>query len=143
MLSRWRLRERESHSVGLPQVEYVFLELPKYAAGDAPQTRVDRWAYFFREANQLADVPPALAEGPVHDAIELARTSSFSPEEWEAYERAEMARAEDVLAVLRGRGVAVPDAARERILLQSDPGRLRRWLERAAVAASIDDVLAA
>jgi hypothetical protein len=50
----------------------------------------------------------------------------------------EAARA--VLTVLRVRGIAVPDAARERILAQKDPERLERWLEKAAVAASIAEV---
>jgi len=51
----------------------------------------------------------------------------------------EAARA--LLTVLRVRGIAVPDATRERILAQNEPDRLERWLERAAVAASIADVL--
>jgi hypothetical protein len=50
-------------------------------------------------------------------------------------------RASDVLTVLRARGIAVPDAARERIVAQKDPDRLERWLEKAAVAVSIADVL--
>jgi hypothetical protein len=56
-------------------------------------------------------------------------------------EGAAAARACDVLTVLRVRGIAVPDAARERILAQKDPERLERWLEKAAVAASADEVL--
>jgi hypothetical protein len=51
----------------------------------------------------------------------------------------EAARA--VLTVLRARGFAVPDAARERILAQKDPERLERWLEKAAVAASVTAVI--
>ncbi|HEX5717097.1 MAG TPA: hypothetical protein VF179_13115 [Thermoanaerobaculia bacterium] len=51
----------------------------------------------------------------------------------------EAARA--VLMVLRARGVAVPDADRERILAQKDPERLERWLEKAAVASSVAEVL--
>ena len=50
-------------------------------------------------------------------------------------------RAEDVLTVLRVRGLAVPDAVRERILAQKDPERLERWLEKAVVAASIAAVI--
>ena len=46
-----------------------------------------------------------------------------------------------VLAVLRARGIMVPDTARERILSEKDPGRLERWLERAAIAASIAEVI--
>jgi hypothetical protein len=51
----------------------------------------------------------------------------------------EAARA--LLTVLRARGIAVPDAVRERILAQKDPERLERWLEKAAVAASVTSVL--
>jgi hypothetical protein len=51
------------------------------------------------------------------------------------------ARTQDVLAILRVRGVAVPDAARERILGEKDPSRLKRWLERAVLAASVGEVL--
>jgi predicted transposase/invertase (TIGR01784 family) len=91
MLSRWRLQEQHGGEVGLSQVQYVFLELPKYAAGDEPQTLVDKWAYFFREANNLNVVPPALSEGPFREALEVARTATFTPEEWELYERAKMA----------------------------------------------------
>lgn len=54
--------------------------------------------------------------------------------------RAEQA-ARAVLTVLRVCGVAVPDTARERILAQMDPERVERWLEKAAVAASVDEVL--
>jgi post-segregation antitoxin (ccd killing protein) len=51
----------------------------------------------------------------------------------------EAARA--LLTVLRARGIAVPDAVRERILAQKDPERLERWLEKAAVASSVNAVL--
>ena len=51
----------------------------------------------------------------------------------------EAARA--LLTVLRARGIAVPDAVRERILAQKEPERLERWLERAAVATSVAEVI--
>jgi hypothetical protein len=47
----------------------------------------------------------------------------------------------NLLTVLRVRGIAVPDAIRERILAQKDPERLERWLEKAAVAASVTAVI--
>jgi predicted transposase YdaD len=52
-----------------------------------------------------------------------------------------IARARDVLTVLRARGIAVPEAARERIVAQKSPERLERWLERAAVVASVGEVI--
>jgi hypothetical protein len=54
--------------------------------------------------------------------------------------RAEEA-ARNLLTVLRVRGIGVPDAVRERILAQKDPERLERWLEKAAVAASVAAVI--
>jgi len=49
--------------------------------------------------------------------------------------------ARNLLTVLRVRGLAVPEAIRERILAQTDPERLERWLEKAAVAASVTAVI--
>ena len=46
-----------------------------------------------------------------------------------------------VPAVLEARGIPVPEAARERILAQKDPERLRRWVGKAVVAASVDEVI--
>jgi hypothetical protein len=50
-------------------------------------------------------------------------------------------RASALLTVLRVRGVAVSEAERERILAEQDLDRLEHWLERAAVASSLDAVL--
>ena len=79
--------------------------------------------------------------------LRIARTARFNREEWNAYIAASMAiqnergaltlarreggnerAAADVLTVLRVRGIAVPDTARERILAERDPQRLERWL---------------
>ncbi|HEX3528269.1 MAG TPA: hypothetical protein VH988_14500 [Thermoanaerobaculia bacterium] len=49
--------------------------------------------------------------------------------------------ARNLLTVLRARGIAVPDAIRERILAQKDTERLERWLEKAAVATSVAAVI--
>jgi hypothetical protein len=52
-----------------------------------------------------------------------------------------IAGARGVLTVLRARGITVPDAVRERILIEKDPGRLERWLEKSAVALSVAEVI--
>lgn len=46
-----------------------------------------------------------------------------------------------LLTVLRSRGIDVPEAERERILAQADRERLQRWLERAATATTLAQVL--
>jgi len=51
------------------------------------------------------------------------------------------AQANAVLTALRVRGIAVPEAARKRILAQKDLQRLERWLEKAIVASSLREVI--
>jgi post-segregation antitoxin (ccd killing protein) len=51
------------------------------------------------------------------------------------------ARADDVLTVLRVRGIAVSEAARKRILAEKDLQRLERWHEKAIVATSLGEML--
>jgi hypothetical protein len=46
-----------------------------------------------------------------------------------------------LLAVLRGRGIAVSEAARDRILAEKDLARLERWLERAAATGSVVELI--
>jgi hypothetical protein len=90
----------------------------------------------------LLDLQRMLGENSSQDADEqefiMAMYKTW--EETRAEARAE-ARANDVLTVLRVRGIAVPDAVRQQILAQQDLQRLERWLERASVATSIEDVL--
>ena len=159
MLSRWRMQEQHSGEPGLPQVQYAFLELPKYAAGDTPQTLIDRWAYFFREAANLSVVPPALSEEPFRGALEVARAASFSSAEWEAYERAKMAeqdargalavahqsghaegKQDALLRLLAYTGLALTEDERARITACTDVATLDRWFDNALTAKSLADV---
>jgi predicted transposase/invertase (TIGR01784 family) len=91
MLSRWRMQEQKSGTRGLSQLQLVFLELPKYDDARQPQTLVEKWAYFFREAENLTAIPEALAHPAVLQALEAARTARFTTAEWDAYIAAGMA----------------------------------------------------
>ncbi len=85
MLSRWRMTEQRTGTPGLGQIRLVFLELPKYDASRPPQTVIEKWAYFFREAKDLTVVPEVLSARPFRDALEAARVASFRVDEWDAY----------------------------------------------------------
>ncbi len=85
MLSRWRMTEQHSGAESLGQIRLVFLELPKYDKTHPPRTVVEKWAYFFREADNLDVVPEALSEHPFVDALDAARTAGFTAAEWDAY----------------------------------------------------------
>jgi predicted transposase/invertase (TIGR01784 family) len=164
MLSRWRMQEQHGGERGLSQVQYVFLELPKYTAGDDPSSLVDKWAFFFREAKHLDVVPSALAEAPFRDALDVARATTFSPAEWDAYERSKMAeqdargalalamregeargrsegKAAAVLLVLETRGLAISEEQCAAILACSDASTLDRWLRAALTVSSVPELL--
>ena len=164
MLSRWRIQEQHSGERGLSQVQYVFLELPKYGAGDAPEALIDKWAFFFREAKNLDVVPPALANEPFRGALEVARTAGFSADEWEAYERAKMAeqdargalsvarqeghksgvadgKRDALLRLISRRGLALTEEERTRIVACTDEGTLEQWFDNALVASSAAEAL--
>ena len=132
MLSRWQLQEQHSGAVGLPEVQYVFLELPKYRAGDQPQTTVERWAYFFREAHAFHRVPEALSMGPYAEALQVARLANLTLAEETEYERELMAE-QDVrggITLAERRGRAEGRAEGELVG--------KRWGLRLAIAATCE-----
>jgi predicted transposase/invertase (TIGR01784 family) len=107
MLTRWRMTEQQGGAKELGQIQLVFLELPKYDASRAPQTMVERWAYFFREADHLTMVPEVLAEPPFITALEAARIAAFTVDEWDPYIDAGMVvqNQRGALAVAEKRGL--------------------------------------
>lgn len=90
MLSRWRMAEQASGAGGDGPIEHVVLEIPKLHGG-APATGVERWAWIFRHAAELDEVPAHLGEGPQRRAIQLAELSRFSAADLDAYRRARVA----------------------------------------------------
>jgi hypothetical protein len=50
-------------------------------------------------------------------------------------------QANAVFTVLRVRGIAVPEAARQRIVAEKDLEQLKRWHEKAILASSIAEVI--
>jgi predicted transposase/invertase (TIGR01784 family) len=85
MLTRWRMTEQQTGAKELGQIQLVVLELPKYDVSRPPQSVVEKWAYFFREADNLTMVPEVLAESPFVEALDAARTAGFTASEWDAY----------------------------------------------------------
>jgi len=137
MLSRWRMTEEQSGAKGLGQLRMVFLELPKYDDRRPPQTMVEKWAYFFREAGDLTMVPEVLAEPPFLEALDAARTAAFTLDEWEAYILAGIAiqneRGALSVAERRGREDGLREG-REDGLREGREGGLREGLRQAVEA---------
>lgn len=95
----------------------------------------------------LVDLQHVLEQKPIRTPeeqefiVRMYKTFTNVHDELRALERV-VTRAEDVLTVLRVRRIAVPAAVRNQILTETDPKQLERWLKKAAVAASIDEVIA-
>jgi predicted transposase/invertase (TIGR01784 family) len=142
MLSRWRMQEQHGGARGLGQIQFVFLELPKYDDTRPPQSAVEKWAYFFREAGNLRMVPEVLAERPYREALEVARVAGFTEEEWDAYIRASMAIQDErgALALARREGVQEGEQRGEQRGEQKGlRGSIRRVLSKRGLALSFQD----
>jgi predicted transposase/invertase (TIGR01784 family) len=127
MLSRWRMQEQHTAIRGLPQIQYVFLELSKYEAGSCPQNLLDKWAHFFCQAENLDVIPPELDEEPFPEAFEVARIAQFTEGEFEAYTQAKIAeqdaRGALVLAQKQGRREGLAEGRREGLAEGHKEGR--------------------
>jgi len=164
MLSRWRMQEQHGGARGLGQLQFVFLELPKYDTSRPPRTTVEKWAYFFREASNLQMVPEVLAEQPYTAALEAARAAGFTEEEWDAYIRARMAIQDErgalslarkegkaeglqqglcasIRKILDKRGLTLNAQDEARLEGCEDMGTLERWFDQALTATSTAEAL--
>jgi hypothetical protein len=157
------MQEQASGAVGLPQLQLVFLELPKYTAGHNPETLVDKWAYFFREAGNLMAIPEPLRHPPLLDALDGARTARFTRQEWDAYiaegiaiqdDRGRLTHAiktgelkgkregkiETLLRLCQRASVTLTDEDRLRIESCEDPVALDKWIDNVIGAKTSADV---
>ena len=170
LVSRWRMREEHGGRMGLSQVQYVFVELPKFAMSAVPATAIEQWAYFFRHAQELKAVPTVLTnEGPLA-ALDVAKTTRFTESEWDQYDRALMAEQDARGALSLAQRVARAEGREEgreegaigtarslllrllsvRFRCNGDPrvdqcadlGTLALWIERTVTAVTLDDVFA-
>lgn len=166
LVSRWRMREDSSDRRGLSQVQYVFVELPKFAMTAVPTNAVEQWAYFFRHAQELKSVPDILtSEGP-RAALSVAKTAGFTETEWDQYDRALMAEQDARGALSLAQRVAREEGVAEgalkmarQILAQllaarfrhhddarvqgcTDLATLERWISRCVAAKTADEVFA-
>jgi hypothetical protein len=94
---------------------------------------VEKWAYFFREADNLMVVPEVLAEHPFITALEAARMASFTVAEWDAYILAGIA-----IQNMRGALAVAEKRGREDGLRQGREDGLRQGVEVLCRALGIE-----
>ena len=105
-------------SSDLGQVQYVFVELPKYPRDRAPTNVVEEWAYVLRTAGSLRAVPALLPAPETRRALEAAGTAAFDEADGDACDRARIAAQDSRgalgLARKEGRAEGAADGARRR-----------------------------
>jgi len=165
LVSHWGMAERSTGAPGIPQVEYVFCELPKLR-DRKPADALERWVGLFVAAPMLdaATVASEPFTAAQRMALELANEASFTDAELDAYRKArdevqqmiqygkdgeargeargrvEQARA-SLLRVLMRRGLEATSEERARVEACTDAATLERWLDRAIDAASVAEAL--
>jgi len=83
------IKEDISNHCYLDEIQYHFIELPKFNKGEDELTDVaDKWIYFIKEAGHLDYIPKSLSIEPYKHAFEIANYSGLSKEELDAFEAA-------------------------------------------------------
>lgn len=99
-LSRSQVRDIETGEQTLKDMEFTFIELPKFTLeADALKTLTEKWVYFIKNAENLEVVPENIHDEGLKSAYEEANVQTWTQEELDAYEYAFM-REEDERARL-------------------------------------------
>jgi predicted transposase/invertase (TIGR01784 family) len=99
-LSRHQIRDVRTHEQVLKDVEFNFIELPKYDKGPHElETLTEKWVYFIKNAENVEVIPENVDDEGLKNAYQEANKHPWTREELEAYDYAFM-REEDERAKL-------------------------------------------
>jgi predicted transposase/invertase (TIGR01784 family) len=124
-ISRHRILDVETHEHLLQDVEFNFVELPKFNKElNELETLTEKWIYFIKNAENLDVIPENVDDEGLKSAYQEANKHTWTAEELEAYEYAFM-REEDERAKLdqaekKGKTQEKIDIARKLITLGLD-----------------------
>ena len=91
-LSRHLILDAETHEHKLKDLEFSFIELPKFTKQEHELTTLtEKWIYFIKYARTLTAVPENMDSVPeIHKAFEIANQVNLTREELEDLEQREM-----------------------------------------------------
>jgi len=99
-ISRHRILDVETHEHLLQDVEFNFIELPKFNKElHELENLTEKWIYFIKNAENLAIIPENVDDEGLKSAYQEANKHTWTPKELEAYDYAFM-REEDERARL-------------------------------------------
>jgi predicted transposase/invertase (TIGR01784 family) len=99
-ISRHQIRDVETHEQTLNDVEFNFIELPKFNKKlDELETLIEKWVYFIKNAENTDLIPDNVDDEGLKSAYQEANKHTWTKDELEAYDYAFM-REEDERAKL-------------------------------------------
>ena len=99
-ISRHRILDVETGERILEDMEFNFIELPKFNLERIDLTSlVEKWVFFIKEAENLEMIPKGIDDPGLRAAFEQANIQTWSPEEIEAYDYASLRETEDRLRI--------------------------------------------
>lgn len=94
-ISRSQVRDIETGEQTIEDMEFTFIELPKFNKGPKDlKTLTEKWIYFIKNSESLEVVPENIQDEGLKSAYEEANIQTWTKEELDAYEYAFM-REED------------------------------------------------
>jgi predicted transposase/invertase (TIGR01784 family) len=163
-LTRHLLLNTETGQQELKDLEFNFIELPKFTKTEAElETAIDKWVWFIKHAPDLEVIPHhAQSEPALLHAYETADRHGWTVDEWELYESCAMRRRgeHDLLEQTRLEGVregmqqgegsllrrlltrrfGVLPSSIETLLAEANLDQLEIWGDRVLDARSLDEV---
>jgi predicted transposase/invertase (TIGR01784 family) len=87
-LSRHLILDAETHAHELRDLEFNFIELPKFKKSESElTTQLDKWIYFIKQAGDLSVIPENTHETGLRAAYEVANQFSWTRDELDIYEQ--------------------------------------------------------
>jgi predicted transposase/invertase (TIGR01784 family) len=85
-LSRHQLLNLETKKQDIEELEFSFIELPKFSKKEAElESILEKWIYFIKHASDLEVIPESADIEPLREAYKIANTHSWSKEELDLY----------------------------------------------------------
>jgi predicted transposase/invertase (TIGR01784 family) len=96
-LSRHLILDADTHEHKLKDLEFTFIELPKFdIAEEELQTLTEKWIYFIKNAEELEMIPASVNDEGLRSAYEEADKHLWTKEELEEYEYARMRETDEI-----------------------------------------------
>jgi len=106
-LSRHRILDVETGERILEDIEFNFIELPKFNLERKDlKSLVEKWVFFIKEAETLEVIPEEIDDEGLRSAFEQANIQTWSEEELEAYDYAGLRETEDRLRLEKAKADA-------------------------------------